>query len=161
MIQGYKSRILVLVADDDEDDCLLVVNALRKWNPAAEIRFVANGQLLMDYLNSCQANDISSTKCCPNIILLDLNMPQKSGREALREIRADARLKFIPVIIFSTSSDQADINYCHEHGANSYICKSSSFEELVEKMRAFGVYWFGTVCLPVIGPGPDSRIPTK
>lgn len=159
MAYQYKPRILILVADDDEDDCLLVEEALRKWNPAVEIHFAANGQILIDYLESCQANDTSSEKPCPDLILLDLNMPEKNGREALREIRTHGRLKSIPIVILSTSSDQEDIDFCHEQGANSYICKSSDFQGLVEKMLSLGVYWFSTACLPV--PSSVRSIPAE
>jgi CheY-like chemotaxis protein len=157
----YKSRILILVADDDEDDRLLVGEALREWNPAVEIRFAANGQILIDYLESCHANGTSLEKPCPDLILLDLNMPEKNGREALREIRTHDRLKSIPIIIFSTSSDQEDIDFCHAQGANSYICKSSDFQRLVDKMRSLGVYWFSTACLPGISSSSVRSVPAE
>ena len=150
MAHQLKRRISILVADDDEDDCLLVRDALRDWNPGTDIRFAGDGQVLMDYLHSCEADCKSPEKPCPDLILLDLNMPLKSGREALQEIKADPRLKSIPVVILSTSSDQRDINFCHKHGANSFISKSPDFQDLVEKMKAFGVYWFSAVSLPVM-----------
>jgi CheY-like chemotaxis protein len=154
-----KPRILILVADDDEDDCLLVREALMQWNPKADIRFAADGQALMDYLHSCVEGIKDSEKSCPDLILLDLNMPQKSGREALREIKGDTRFKSIPVVILSTSSDQEDINFCHRHGANSFISKSSDFQGLIDKMKALGVYWFSAVSLPVVVDlVPDVRI---
>jgi CheY-like chemotaxis protein len=155
----YKPRILILVADDDEDDCVLARKALMEWNPEADIRFAADGQVLMDYLHSCVAGIKGSEQPCPDLILLDLNMPRKSGREALREIKGDTRLKSIPVVILSTSSDQEDINFCHSHGANSFISKSSDFQGLIDQMKALGVYWFSAVSLPVLDFVPDVRIP--
>ncbi|MFZ2444841.1 MAG: response regulator [Syntrophobacteraceae bacterium] len=156
-----KPRLLIMMADDDEDDCLLVRDALREWNPASDIRFVSDGQALMDYLHSCEASCGKSEKPCPDLILLDLNMPQKSGREALLEIKADTRLKSIPVVILSTSCDQRDINFCHRHGANSFISKSSDYKDIIAKMRALGVYWFSAVSLPVVDLLPDARLPAE
>jgi two-component system, response regulator len=108
-IQG-KPRILIMMADDDEDDCLLVQVALREWNPEADIRFARDGQVLMDYLHSCDSDRNGSEQPCPDLVLLDLNMVQKNGREALLEIKANIRLKSIPVIL-STSGDQEDIKF--------------------------------------------------
>lgn len=161
MTLQLKPRILIFVADDDEDDCLLVREALRDWNPKADIRFAGDGQVLMDYLHSCVAEISGSEKSCPDLILLDLNMPHKSGREALQEIKGDTRFKSIPVVIHSTSSDQDDINFCHAHGANSFISKSSDFQALVEKMKALGVYWFSAVSLPVVDLVLEAQIPAE
>jgi CheY-like chemotaxis protein len=161
MALQIKRRVSILMADDDEDDCLLVRDALRKWNPEADIRFVSDGQALMDYLRSCEGDCRIPEKPCPDLILLDLNMPQKSGREALQEIKTDTRLKSIPVVILSTSSDQREINFCHKHGANSFISKSSDFQDFIEKMKAFGLYWFSAVYLPVIDHSPHARVPAE
>lgn len=159
MIQRYRHRMLILVADDDEDDCLLVRDALRAWNRQAEIRFVSDGQALMDYLHACDVNLKRSPEACPDLILLDLNMPRKDGREALQEIKADRRLKAIPVVILSTSSDQDDINFCHSMGANSFISKSVDFRDFEEKMRVLGAYWFDVVSLPSVDPSAAPHRP--
>lgn len=153
-----KPRILIIMADDDEDDCLLVRDALSESNPIADIRFACDGQVLMDYLHSCGPDGRGSETPCPDLVLLDLNMPQKNGREALREIKADPRLKSIPVVILSTSRDQEDINFCHRHGANSFISKSSDFQCLREKMKALAAYWFSAVSLPTIDLPQDEPI---
>jgi CheY-like chemotaxis protein len=145
-----KPHIFIMVADDDEDDRFFVRNALREWNPKANIRFASDGQELMDYLHSCVADGRSPEKPCPDLVLLDLNMPKKSGREVLKEMKADDRMKSIPIVILSTSADQGDINFCH--GANSFISKSSDFQIFMEKMKTLGVYWFNAVSLPVIAP---------
>lgn len=155
MVLELKSRISIVVADDDEDDCLLVRDALREWNAGAVIVFMRDGQALMEYLHSCEMARKNTEKPCPDLILLDLNMPRKSGREALQEIRADTRLKTIPIVILSTSSDQGDITFCHRNGANSFITKAPDFESLVEKMKAFGTYWFGAVALPEMEVVPE------
>ncbi len=139
-----KPHGLILMADDDEDDCLIVRDALGELSVEADIRFAHDGQMLMDYLSSCARDG----KPRPDLIMLDLNMPNKSGREALREMKANTIFKSIPVVIFSTSSDQADINFCYKNGASSYIKKNLSFTDIIEVMRLLCGYWFSAVSLP-------------
>ncbi len=90
----------------------------------------------------------------PGIILLDLNMPKKDGREALAEIKADPRLRTIPVVVLTTSRDEEDVIRSYNLGVNSFITKPVTFGSLVEVMATWGRYWFEIVELPVTGAAP-------
>lgn len=84
----------------------------------------------------------------PNLILLDLNMPRKDGREALKEIKANPELRKIPVVVMATSKAEEDILHTYNLGVNSYISKPTTFESMVETMNTLGHYWFDMVQLP-------------
>ena len=137
----------ILMAEDDSDDRLLAREAMDESGLSGELRFVVDGADLMDYLR--HRNHFSaSTAPRPSLILLDLNMPRKDGREALQEIKADPELRKIPVVIFTTSRADADIGKLYELGANSFISKPTQFESLVRVMKAIGAYWLDVVVLP-------------
>jgi CheY-like chemotaxis protein len=146
-----RQPITILMADDDEDDRELAHDALRESRLSNDLRFVTDGVELMDYLRqdgayaSPQAQTLAPR---PGIILLDLNMPKKSGREALGEIKADENLRRIPIVVLTTSSDEQDVLATYDLGANSFITKPVTFGGLVEVMRAWGRYWFEIVELP-------------
>lgn len=133
--------IVILMADDDEDDRLLTRDALVESRVANDLRFVEDGEALMDYLQrrGPYADPASSPR--PGLILLDLNMPRKDGREALREIKADPELRRIPVVILTTSKAEEDVYRSYDVGANSYITKPVTFEGLIELMKTLGRYW--------------------
>ncbi len=141
---------VILMADDDDDDRLLAQDALSESQVPGELHFVKNGEELMDYLfrRGHYANGNAAPR--PALILLDLNMPLKDGREALREIKADPDLRRIPVVVLTTSKADTDIGTIYELGANSFISKPFQFEALVNVMKALGQYWFGTVELPTV-----------
>ncbi len=140
--------VVILMADDDADDRLLAKDALTECRLANDIQFVENGEDLMDYLNRRGKYGSPANVPRPGIILLDLNMPRKDGREALREIKADPELRRIPVVVLTTSNAQTDIGNIYALGANSFITKPVTFASLVEVMRALGKYWFDIVELP-------------
>jgi two-component system, response regulator len=141
--------ITILMADDDEDDRELVREAFHKAIPAGDMRFVVDGQDLMDYLRRQGAYaDESADAPRPGIILLDLNMPKKDGREALAEMKADKSLRSIPVVVLTTSRDEADIQQTYDLGVNSFITKPATFSGLVEMMRTWQRYWMELVELP-------------
>jgi len=141
---------LILMADDDADDRLLARDAIAESKMPIELHFVENGEDLMAYLHRRgKYSAVSAPR--PGLILLDLNMPKKDGREALREIKAHPELRRIPVVILTTSQADTDIVQLYEMGANSFITKPVSFEALVNVMRAVGNYWFETVELPDSG----------
>ena len=140
---------LILMADDDSDDRLLVKDAMAECGWAGDLRFVENGEELLDYLMRCNRYSQPDLAPRPGLILLDLNMPRKDGREALREIKADAELRRIPVVVFTTSKADTDIGRLYDLGANSFISKPIQFDALVSVMRILGQYWFQTVELPV------------
>jgi CheY-like chemotaxis protein len=140
--------ITVLMADDDADDRMLAKDAWEETRPASELEFVEDGEQLLDYLRHRGRYTGLGAAPLPKIILLDLNMPKKDGREALREIKTDPLLKRIPVIVLTTSRAEEDIVKSYDLGVNSFIVKPARFESLVEVMRCVVHYWFGIVELP-------------
>ena|SRR2546423_13565536 len=140
--------IVILMADDDADDRLLAKDALAECQLGHDLHFVENGEELMDYLRR-RGSYAQSAAPRPGLILLDLNMPKKDGREALREIKSDPELRKIPVVVLTTSKADTDIGQIYELGANSFISKPVTFDSLVSVMKILGDYWFQTVELPV------------
>lgn len=145
---GELQNFLILVAEDDPDDRHLLRRALREMPLRNETRFVDNGQELLDYL--CRRGDYAAPGAAPRpgLILLDLNMPLKDGREALREIKAEPSLRRIPIVVLTTSGDDADVESSYDTGANAYLQKPVSFGELVRVTRRLGNFWLEIVRLP-------------
>jgi len=143
-----RTPIVVLMADDDADDREMTKEAFEMSRLANDLRFAVDGVDLMDYLKR-RGKYTNPSKCPrPGIILLDLNMPKKDGREALAEIREDAELTDIPVVILTTSKEEEDIQRSYSLHANSYITKPVTFEALVNVVAGLGRYWFEIVELP-------------
>lgn len=140
--------ITILLAEDDADDRLLVKEALAEGRVLNDLRFVADGEELLDYLRRRGRYADPEQSPRPGLVLLDLNMPRKDGREALREIKGDPDLKRIPIVVMTTSKAEEDILRSYDLGANSYITKPVTFERLVELMRVLGRYWIEFVELP-------------
>jgi CheY-like chemotaxis protein len=140
--------ITILYADDDAEDRMLVKDAWAENRLANELHFVEDGEELMDYLRRRGQYTHLFGHPLPGMILLDLNMPKKDGREALQEIKADPRLRSIPVIILTTSKAEEDILRAYDLGVNSFILKPVTFESLVEITRTLSKYWFEVVELP-------------
>ncbi|HEU4883132.1 MAG TPA: response regulator [Longimicrobium sp.] len=150
MTDGPRS-VTVLLADDDPDDRLLAAEALRECRVVADLRFVEDGEQLLDYLRrrGRWADPADSPR--PGLVLLDLNMPRMDGREALAEIKADPALRRIPVVVLTTSRAEADVLRSYDLGASSFITKPATFAGLVDAMRVLGRYWIETVELPPDG----------
>jgi CheY-like chemotaxis protein len=140
--------ITLLLADDDPDDRLLAKQALEKSRLANDLRCVEDGEELLDYLRRRGKYADPRESPRPGLILLDLNMPRKDGREALREIKNDPRLRDIPVVVLTTSKAEEDIARTYNLGVNSYITKPVKFAALVVIMKTLGKYWFEIVELP-------------
>jgi CheY-like chemotaxis protein len=140
--------ITILMADDDPDDRMLTRDAFIESRLANDLRFVTNGEELMDYLRQRGTYSTAAAAPRPDVILLDLNMPRMSGREALQEIKGDPNLRRIPVIILTTSKAEEDVYRSYDLGANCYIQKPVTFDSLVEVVRALGTFWFQIVTLP-------------
>jgi CheY-like chemotaxis protein len=136
-----KKTLIILMADDDADDRLLAKEAMHESRVLNELYFVEDGVQLLSYLRGEEKYSDRSVYPMPGLILLDLNMPKMDGREALAEIKADARLCRIPVVILTTSKAEADRMRGHDLGAASYITKPVTFDALVELMRTLGKYW--------------------
>lgn len=140
--------ITILLADDDSDDRILAQQALEESRLANDLRFVEDGEELMEYLFRRGRYADPSTSPRPGLILLDLNMPRKDGREALREIKANESLRQIPIVVLTTSKAEEDIYRSYDLGVNSFITKPVSFEGLVDVMKVLNKYWFEIVELP-------------
>jgi CheY-like chemotaxis protein len=145
--------IVILMADDDEDDRLLTADALRESKVANELKTVGDGEQLMDYLHHRGKYAPPASSPRPGLVLLDLNMPRKDGREALREMKADPALRSIPVVILTTSQTEYEIERAYDLGANSFIAKPVTFDGLVEALRVATEYWLQIVHLP---PGTED-----
>ena len=138
-----RQTISILVADDDLEDRQLIKEALVESRLLNQVTFVNDGEELMTALKESQT--------LPGLILLDLNMPKKDGREALREIKSDPRLRPIPVIVLTTSKAEEDIYKTYNLGVNSFITKPVSFSALVNVLQDIAHYWFEIVELPPHG----------
>jgi CheY-like chemotaxis protein len=137
------------MADDDEDDRVLTADALKRSRLINDMRFVVDGDDLMQYLRgqgAYAAGGIPAPR--PGLILLDLNMPKKDGREALAEIKGDPVLRRIPVVVLTTSKAEEDIVRTYDLGVNSFVSKPVTFEELAAVMQTLACYWFDLVELP-------------
>ncbi|GAA4404034.1 response regulator [Nibrella viscosa] len=144
--QPPKKPIHILLADDDEDDRFLTREAFQQHFPVSRISFVEDGEELMEYL-SYSGRYVGGEHTLPELILLDLNMPRKDGREALKQIKSDDLLRHIPVIILTTSDAKDDIETSYFNGANSFITKPTSYQRLSEVTKAIGLYWFSVVTM--------------
>ena len=140
--------ITILYADDDEDDRMLVHDALREARLINDLRFVEDGEQLLDYLHHRGRYTDATAAPRPGLILLDLNMPRMDGREALAAIKSDPMLRRIPVVVLTTSKAEEDVLRTYDLGVNSFITKPVTFDGLVDIMRVLGKYWFGIVELP-------------
>jgi len=137
----------ILLADDDEEDRELAREALQGSRLANEMKFVTDGQDLLDYLRR-EGRWTEQDAPRPGIILLDLNMPRKDGREALAEIKADESLRRIPVVVLTTSKDETDVLATYDLGVSSFITKPVTFGGLVDVMKTWTQYWFEIVEVP-------------
>ena len=147
-MKGRRFPVMILMADDDPDDCMLAREALAESRLDNQLHCVEDGEELMDYLYHRGKYQEPGSAPRPGLILLDLNMPKKDGREVLRELKADPELRQIPVLVLTTSKAEEDIHRSYYLGANSYITKPVTFSSLIEVMQTLGKYWFEIVELP-------------
>ena len=141
--------VTILMADDDPDDRQLTKEAFEEAKLANDLRFVEDGVELLDYLNRRGKYSAPGVAPRPGLLLLDLNMPRKDGREALQEIKADPRFRSLRVVIMTTSKAEEDIIRTYNLSASSYITKPVTFDALVDVIRTLGKYWLEIVELPV------------
>ena len=152
-MQKEAKPITILMADDDPDDRMMTKEAFEESRLVNDLRFVEDGVELLDYLHRRGKYSDPASSPRPGLILLDLNMPKKDGREALKEIKADPKLKFIRVVILTTSKAEEDIYRTYDLSAASYITKPVTFSAMAEVVRVMGKYWLEIVALPgEIGP---------
>lgn len=148
MAKQSHTSIVILVADDDAEDRMLVNDALEESRLANMVHFVEDGEELMDYLRNRGKYVDKAKYPSPGLILLDLNMPRKDGREAVKEIKADPKLRIIPIVVLTTSKAEEDIIKTYDLGVSSFITKPVTFSSMVEIMKTLGKYWFEIVELP-------------
>ncbi len=140
--------IRILVAEDDADDRMMIKDAFEESRLGNPVDFVEDGVQLMNYLQREGEYASLLEQAYPGFILLDLNMPRKDGRTALREIKASPILQRIPIVILTTSKAEEDIVRTYNLGVNSFICKPVTFDSLVEIVKTVGRYWIEIVALP-------------
>ncbi len=148
MNQENKKPIIILIADDDPDDRAMIKEAFEENLLLNELHFVENGEELMNYLNRTGKYSDTTIFPMPGLILLDLNMPKKDGREALEEIKNSSQLNHIPIIILTTSKTEEDIIKSYNLGVNCFITKPIKFVDLVQVTKALGRFWLEIVTLP-------------
>jgi CheY-like chemotaxis protein len=142
-------RTVVIIAEDDPDDRLLIKDAIREASQQPiEVFFVQDGAEMLDYLYHRGKYSQMSSAPHPELVLLDLNMPKKGGMEVLEEIKRDAALRTIPVVVLTTSRAPEHVSRSYELGGNGFVTKPDSYNELVELMQNIQKYWFKTVELP-------------
>ncbi|MGE5605879.1 MAG: response regulator [Bacteroidota bacterium] len=143
-----KNAVIILIADDDPDDRLLIKEALEEAKLNNPVHFVEDGIELLDYLKRENKYRDLAGSTLPGLVLLDLNMPRKNGIEALEEIKEDQKLRAIPVVVFTTSKAEEDILRAYQLGVNSFITKPINFQGLLETVEIISRYWFNIVELP-------------
>jgi CheY-like chemotaxis protein len=146
-----KKAITILMADDDPDDRLLTREAFEESQLLNEFETVEDGEELLDYLFNRGKYADEAARPRPSLILLDLNMPRKDGRQALKEIKSCPELRRIPVIVMTTSKAEEDIIRTYDLGVNSFIVKPVTFEGMVDVLKTLGKYWFEIVELSPVG----------
>lgn len=143
-----RKPITILMADDDADDRQMTKEAFEESRLINDLRFVCDGVELMDYLQRRGKYSDPATSPRPGVILLDLNMPKKDGREALKEIKADPLLRSIRVVVLTTSKSEEDIVRVYDLSASSFITKPVTFAAMAEVIKTLGKYWLEIVELP-------------
>jgi two-component system, response regulator len=133
---GRMNRFTVLMAEDDPDDRFLIGEALQETGTCVDLRFVEDGEELMDYLHRLGKYTDPELSPLPLLIFLDLNMPKKDGRQAIVEIKANPDLQGIPVIIWTTSDDREDKIHCKKAGADVFVTKPASYAELISSVKS-------------------------
>lgn len=144
MIDRYKI-ITILIAEDDHDDRVLIEQAFQECKANCRVSFVRDGVELMQYLHKQGKYSSPDTAPTPDLILLDLNMPEKDGREALVEIKSEPYLRHIPVVVLTVSTDPQDILLSYDHGGAGFIIKPETFDGMLEVVKVLHQYWFETV----------------
>ena len=148
--------ITILMADDDPDDRHLTQEAFAESRLANDLRFVEDGEELMDYLmrRGKYADPASSPR--PAILLLDLNMPKKDGREAASEIKSDPALRHIPIVVLTTSTSEEDVMETYGAGVNSFVSKPATFDGMLALARELSNFWIETIDLPPAPPDEEE-----
>ncbi|MBB3697427.1 response regulator [Flammeovirga yaeyamensis] len=147
-MNNYLTPMNIICAEDDPDDRMMTQEAFDECELKGDLTFVENGEELMSYLNRNKQFQELENQCLPDLILLDLNMPKKDGKDCISEIKKDPTLKKIPIVVLTTSNDEDDILKTYNLGVSSYITKPVQFDAMVDIFKTIHQYWFNTVRLP-------------
>ena len=139
-VDTQKSLLIIEDSDEDFEILQILMEDMKVTHPIYRCK---TGDLALDFISKCKTASKDRSAILPSIILLDLNLPGVDGREVLEKVKQDEQLRTIPVVVFTTSSDQTDIKYCYQKGANGYLIKPVSTELLERKVQAFVHYWLG------------------
>lgn len=143
---------VILLVEDNQDDELLTVRALKKYNIANEVHVVRDGEEALDYLLARGAYQGRNPEDIPCLVLLDLKLPKVDGLEVLRQIRAHPATRMVPVVVLTSSKEDADVLAAYQLGCNSYIRKPVDFNQFSESIRQLGLYWMVLNQLPILDP---------
>jgi CheY-like chemotaxis protein len=141
-------KAVILVAEDDMDDRFLLQTAFDENGNQEQLEFVENGVEVINYLHTIEQE--TDDRPYPGLILLDLNMPKKNGKEVLVELKQHPVFKKIPVIVYTTTKNEVEVRRCYELGANTYIVKPISFDSLLHVVQSISSYWLSTASIPVL-----------
>lgn len=144
-----RDKVILLVEDNPRDEAL-TLRALKRSNILNEVVVARDGVEALDYLFGTGAQAGTDTTVIPQLVLLDLKLPKVDGLEVLRRLRADERTKRLPVVVFTSSSEEEDMVSSYSLGANSYVRKPVEFEEFLEATKQLGLYWLVLNELPPV-----------
>lgn len=147
-MKATPEKKIILLVEDDPDDIYLIGEAIDECQLNVQIFIVEDGEQMLDYLYQRGNYSDPSIAPKPDLILLDLNMPRKDGREALNELKQDPKMRSIPIVVLTTSSADKDKSFSYSQGASGFVTKPVTFSGLKETMCTIGGYWINTVQLP-------------
>jgi CheY-like chemotaxis protein len=138
-------RIQILLVEDDPDDVLLTTEVMRETKIPSDLHVAIDGEEAMDFLHR---RDRFADAPVPDLVLLDLNLPKKDGRQVLTEVKADPRLRRIPVIVLTTSAAERDVLHAYDMHVNAYVRKPVGYTALLDVVRSIQDFWIGAALLP-------------
>jgi CheY-like chemotaxis protein len=130
----------ILIVEDDPNDVELTLTALEEYKLANEVVVTRDGEEALDYLY-CRGNFKNRSTGNPAVLLLDLKLPKRDGREVLQQIKSDEKLKMIPVVVLTSSHEEKDVVASYKLGVNAYVVKPVDFHEFVNAVKELGVFW--------------------
>lgn len=136
-----KQLVPVLLVEDDPDDVEITRRAFAKGKIANPLHVVRDGEEAMEFLKHTGRYKQADCAPRPGLILLDLNLPRLDGRQVLRLVKEDTELRRIPIVVLTTSDEEADVLECYDSGANSYMTKPVDFKKFIEAVVTIGKYW--------------------
>jgi CheY-like chemotaxis protein len=131
---------MILFVEDDSKDADLALAALVKYNSAARVAFVRDGEEALDYLH-CRGKFKTLSSGAPAVVVVDLKMPKMGGLELVKRIRSEAQLKLIPIVMFSSSRAESDVLECYRSGVNAYVVKPLGFHDFMDAVKGLAIFW--------------------